>query len=76
MEERVVELKEKEDLAQIRPELNGQQIMEILGIKPGPLVGKAYKHMLAVRLDEGEIGHDEAVRELQAWWDQVGSKEA
>lgn len=76
MEERVVELKEKEDLAQIRPELNGQQIMEILGIKPGPLVGKAYKHMLAVRLDEGEIGYDEAVRELHAWWDQVGSKEA
>lgn len=67
LETRVIELKKQEDLDAIRPELNGDEIMEILGVKPGPIVGKAYKHMLSVRLDRGLIGHDAAVEELRTW---------
>ena len=44
-------------------------IMAILDIAPGPLVGKAYKHMLEVRLDEGPLEHDDAKRRLLDWWD-------
>ena len=48
MEQRVRDLKEKEDFDAIRPDLNGDEIMQLLGIDPGPLVGKAYKHMLGI----------------------------
>ncbi|WP_073458087.1 CCA tRNA nucleotidyltransferase [Pseudonocardia thermophila] len=67
LEERIAALRAKEELDAIRPDLDGNQIMEILGISPGPLVGKAYKHLLALRMERGPLGHDEAVAELKRW---------
>ena len=68
LEERVIELKKKEDFEAIRPDLNGDDIMRILGLTPGPEVGKAYKHMLDYRLDNGPVDYDVAVEELQRWY--------
>ncbi|MBM6699573.1 CCA tRNA nucleotidyltransferase [Bifidobacterium pullorum subsp. saeculare] len=67
MEERVRELKKKEDFDAIRPDLDGNEIMELLGLEPGPAVGQAYRHMLEYRLDHGPVEHDEAVAELKRW---------
>ena len=52
----------------MRPELDGEQIMAVLGVKPGPVVGQAYKFLLNLRLDEGELGEEEATRRLLTWW--------
>ncbi|MFF2276859.1 CCA tRNA nucleotidyltransferase [Agromyces sp. NPDC058126] len=68
LEERIAVLAEEEELAAVRPELDGQQIMKLLDIKPGPVVGEAYKYLLEVRLDEGPIGEDAAADRLRAWW--------
>ena len=68
LEERVIELKKKEDFEAIRPDLNGDDIMRILGLTTGPEVGKAYKHMLDYRLDNGPVDYDVAVEELQRWY--------
>jgi poly(A) polymerase len=68
LERRIANLAEAEELASIRPDLDGSQIMELLQIKPGPLVGKAYDHMLEVRLERGPLSFDEAHKELLAWW--------
>jgi poly(A) polymerase len=68
LEARIDELAAEEELAAIRPELDGREVMEHLGIPPGPLVGEALAHLLEIRLDEGEIGHDEAVARLDQWW--------
>jgi poly(A) polymerase len=68
LEARIANLTAKEELAAIRPDLDGQQIMAILGIKPGPEVGKAYKFLLNLRLDEGPHTPDEAKNALLAWW--------
>lgn len=68
LEERIARLAEEEELAAVRPELDGQQIMAALGIRPGPVVGEAYKYLLDVRLDEGPIGADAARERLLAWW--------
>ena len=69
LERRILELQEKEELDSVRPSLDGEQIMALLQIAPGPLVGKAYKHMLEVRLDEGPLGHDDAKQRLLEWWE-------
>jgi poly(A) polymerase len=75
MEARVTELKKKEDLESIRPDINGSQIMELLGVQPGPIVGKAYTHMLEYRMENGEVGYDAAVAELKKWWsEQAGAR--
>ncbi|GAA4383569.1 CCA tRNA nucleotidyltransferase [Agromyces bauzanensis] len=68
LEERIAVLAEEEELAAVRPELDGRQIMQLLGLKPGPLVGEAYRFLLDVRLDEGPIGPDAAAERLRAWW--------
>jgi poly(A) polymerase len=68
LEARIEELKEREELDAIRPDLDGNAIMEILGIGPGPQVGRAYKHLLELRLENGPMPHDEAVAALRAWW--------
>jgi poly(A) polymerase len=68
LEQRIVELAAAEELAAIRPELDGKRVMELLGIAPGKAVGEALHFLLEIRLDEGPIGEDEAERRLRAWW--------
>jgi poly(A) polymerase len=68
LETRIARLQEEEELAAVRPELNGNQIAEVLGIEPGPVLGRAYKHLLEVRLDRGPIGEEAAAEELRQWW--------
>lgn len=68
IERRIDELAAQEELDAMRPELDGNQIQQILGIRPGRAVGEAYRFLLDVRLDEGIIGQDEAERRLRAWW--------
>jgi len=68
LERRIDELAEQEELAAIRPDLDGTRIMQILGVPPGPLVGRAYRHLLEVRMDVGPLGPDEAREALLAWW--------
>ncbi len=67
LEERIERLSEAEELASIRPDLDGNQIMEILGIGPGRQVGEAYRHLLELRLDHGPMSEDEARQALLAW---------
>jgi poly(A) polymerase len=67
LERRIERLAQEEELAKIRPELDGNEIQEILGIKPGPLVGKAWKFLYELRLDRGVIGRAEATRALLDW---------
>jgi poly(A) polymerase len=67
LEERIAALREQEELDAIRPDLDGNAIMELLGLAPGPLVGKAYKHLLAVRMERGPLTRDEAEAELRLW---------
>jgi len=68
LERRIVELRAQEELDAIRPELDGRQVMEHLGIGPGPSVGEALDFLLEIRLDEGPVGEEEAYRRLDAWW--------
>ena len=67
LERRIAELAEQEELDAIRPDLDGEEIMAILGIKPGPQVGQAYKFLLNLRLDEGALGKEEATARLLEW---------
>ena len=68
LEERIAQLREQEELDAIRPDLDGRQVMEHLGIGPGPLVGEALEFLLEVRLEVGPLPHDEVVRRLDEWW--------
>lgn len=68
LEARVAALAEEEELAAIRPDLDGEAIMRILGIRPGREVGEAYRYLLETRLDEGPLGAAEAEHRLRAWW--------
>ncbi|WP_432058691.1 CCA tRNA nucleotidyltransferase [Streptomyces sp. bgisy022] len=68
LEERIAQLQEQEELDAIRPDLDGNQIMQILDLKPGPAVGQAYKHLLELRLEHGPMGHEAAVAALKEWW--------
>ncbi|MFF1876542.1 CCA tRNA nucleotidyltransferase [Leifsonia sp. NPDC058230] len=70
LEARIRELKEREELDAVRPDLDGEQVMRILDLRPGPEVGRAMRYLLELRLDEGPLGEDEATRRLLAWWDQ------
>jgi len=67
LEERIARLEAEEELASIRPPLDGRQVMSLLGIPPGPLVGKALAHLLELRLDRGPMPEDEAVQALHDW---------
>jgi poly(A) polymerase len=67
LEERIARLEAEEELASIRPPLDGRQVMELLGIPPGPLVGKALAHLLELRLDRGPMSEEEAAAELRKW---------
>jgi poly(A) polymerase len=68
LEARIASLREREELDAIRPDLDGNQIMEILGLKPGREVGMAYQHLLELRMDRGPLPYDEAAAELRSWW--------
>jgi poly(A) polymerase len=67
LEQRIAALRAQEELDAIRPDLDGNAIMQLLGIPPGPLVGKAYKHLLALRMERGPLGAEEAEAELRRW---------
>ena len=68
LEERIALLMEQEELDKIRPDLSGEEIMQILSIKPSPTVGKAYDFLLELRLEKGPIGKEAATAELLTWW--------
>ena len=72
LETRIAALAEKEELGRIRPDLNGEEIMALLGLPPGPLVGKAYKHLLALRMEHGPLPRERAEAELRAWAREQG----
>jgi len=72
IERRIAELAEQEELDAIRPELDGNRIQQVLGIRPGREVGEAYRFLLDLRLDEGIVGADEAEQRLRAWWAERG----
>ena len=74
MEQRVRELKKQEDFNAIRPDVDGNEIMKLLDLQPGPIVGEANKHMLDYRLDNGPVAHDIAVAELQRWYEETYKK--
>ncbi len=68
LEARIARLAQEEELAAIRPDLDGTQIMAILGIAPGREVGEAYRYLLELRMEQGPLGEDEARRQLLEWW--------
>lgn len=68
LERRIAELSEAEELAAIRPDLDGEEIMKILGIPAGRDVGQAYNFLLNLRLDQGPLGKEVATQRLKAWW--------
>jgi poly(A) polymerase len=70
LEQRIAVLAEAEELAAVRPDLDGNQIMAILGIGPGRDVGLAYNHLLEVRLERGPMSPEQAQAELLTWWEQ------
>ncbi|WP_289018688.1 CCA tRNA nucleotidyltransferase [uncultured Ornithinimicrobium sp.] len=68
LERRIERLRAEEELRAVRPDLDGHQIGQVLGIPPGPVLGRAYQHLLAVRLDQGPLGEEAARAELLRWW--------
>jgi poly(A) polymerase len=68
LERRIAELREQEELDALRPDLDGNQVMALLGIGPGPAVGRALSFLMELRLDEGPLGEEEAAARLRAWW--------
>ena len=68
LEARIAELREQEELAAIRPDLDGQAVMELLDLRPGPVVGEALRYLLDLRMEEGPLDPDDAEERLRAWW--------
>jgi poly(A) polymerase len=68
LEARIAALREQEELDAIRPDLDGNDVMDILGLAPGPEVGEAIRFLLDIRLEEGPIGKDAAEARLRDWW--------
>jgi poly(A) polymerase len=68
LEWRIDELAAEEELSQIRPDLDGNDIMAILDLKPSRTVGAAYDYLLELRLDRGPLGREQAEQELRRWW--------
>ena len=72
LETRIGVLLAEEDLKKVRPDLNGEEIMALLGVPPGPVVGQAWRYLKDLRLDEGPLDHDDAVARLLAWAEKQG----
>ncbi|MCW2884017.1 MAG: poly(A) polymerase [Kribbellaceae bacterium] len=72
LERRIARLSAEEELAAMRPELDGNEIQSVLGVSPGPVVGRAYKFLLDLRLDQGLIGKEAATAELLTWAGEQG----
>ena len=72
LEERIARIAAEEDLARVRPDLDGNAIMELLGVPPGPLVGKAWQYLKELRLERGPLDRDEAEAELLRWAREQG----
>ena len=68
LERRIAELREREELDALRPEIDGNGVMQLLGVPPGPVVGRALDFLLELRIEEGPLGDDEVARRLRAWW--------
>jgi poly(A) polymerase len=68
LEERITELREREELDAMRPDLDGNKVMELCGLPPGPAVGRALDFLLELRIEEGPLGEEEATRRLRDWW--------
>jgi poly(A) polymerase len=68
LEARIAELREQEELDSLRPDLDGNQVMTILGIGPGRAVGDALRFLMELRLDEGPLGEEQATGRLKDWW--------
>jgi poly(A) polymerase len=67
LEQRIAELSEQEELARLRPELDGNEIMRILGVPQGPVVGRAYTYLLELRINQGELGRERVTQLLLDW---------
>jgi poly(A) polymerase len=74
LEARIAELAAKEDLQRVRPDLDGNEIMELLGLPAGPQVGEAWRYLKELRLDRGPLTHEEATAELKSWWQARGNQ--
>jgi len=74
LETRIAELAAKEDLQRVRPDLDGNEIMELLGIPAGPQVGEAWRYLKELRLDRGPLTREEATAELKSWWEARGNQ--
>ncbi|MGO1971484.1 MAG: CCA tRNA nucleotidyltransferase [Propionibacteriaceae bacterium] len=70
LEARIDALAEEEELSSMRPDLDGRQIMDLLGIEPGPQVGRAYQHLLELRVEHGPLAPERAEAELRRWWSE------
>lgn len=73
LEARIGELAAQEDLARVRPDLDGNQIMKLLDIPAGPQVGEAWRFLKELRLERGPLTADEATAELLSWWQSRGN---
>jgi len=76
LEARIAELQAHEELAALRPDLDGVAVMARLGVPPGPVVGQALAYLLELRIEEGPLGEEEAGRRLDAWWAERQSEAA
>jgi poly(A) polymerase len=74
LEARIAELAANEDLQRVRPDLDGNAIMDLLGIPAGPQVGEAWRYLKELRLDRGPLTHEEATAELLSWWKARGNQ--
>jgi len=72
LEERIARIEAEEDLARVRPDLDGNAIMALLGVPPGPIVGQAWRFLKELRLDRGPLPRDEAEAELRRWAREQG----
>jgi poly(A) polymerase len=72
LEQRIAKLAQEEEIARVRPDLDGNEIMQILGLPPGPMVGRAYRFLLGLRMEHGPLGRERATAELLGWAEEKG----